>query len=92
LNIYLQGLRTRLRSAGVSVITLKLGPVDTPMTKGHNKHFLFGKVPGVARDILRAIDARKAEVYSPGIWRWIMLGVRLTPEWVFQRLQFLSGR
>ncbi len=92
LNIYLQGLRTRLYKAGVSVTTLKLGPVDTPMTRDHNKHFLFGKVPGVARDIVHAIDARKAEVYSPFIWRFIMFGVRLTPEWVIQRLAFLSGR
>lgn len=92
LNIYLQGLRTRLYKASVSVTTLKLGPVDTPMTRDHNKHFLFGKVPGVAADIVHAIDARKAEVYSPFVWRFIMFGVRLTPEWVIQRLAFLSGR
>jgi short-subunit dehydrogenase len=92
LNIYLQGMRTRLYRACVSVTTLKLGPVDTPMTRDHNKHFLFGKVPGVAQDIVRAIDARKAEVYSPFVWRFIMFGVRLTPEWVIQRLSFLSGR
>lgn len=92
LNIYLQGLRTRLYTAGVSVTTLKLGPVDTPMTRDHSKHFLFGKVPGVARDVVHAIDARKAEVYSPLVWRFIMFGVRLTPEWLMQRLAFLSGR
>jgi short-subunit dehydrogenase len=92
LNVYLQGLRTRLYRAGVSVTTLKLGPVDTPMTRDHNKHFLFGKVPGVARDIVRAIDSRKAEIYSPFVWRFILLGVRLTPEWLMQRLAFLSGR
>jgi short-subunit dehydrogenase len=92
LNVYLQGLRTRLYRAGVSVTTLKLGPVDTPMTRDHNKHFLFGKVPGVARDIVRAIDSRKAEIYSPFVWRFILLGVRLTPEWLMQRLSFLSGR
>jgi short-subunit dehydrogenase len=92
LNLYLQGLRTRLYKSGVSVTTLKLGPVDTPMTRDHNKHFLFGKVPVVARDIVRAIDRRKAEVYSPFPWRFIMFGVRLTPEWVIQRLAFLSGR
>lgn len=92
LNVYLQGLRTRLYRAGVSVTTLKLGPVDTPMTRDHNKHFLFGKVPGVARDIVRAIDGRKAEIYSPFVWRFILFGVRLTPEWLMQRLAFLSGR
>jgi short-subunit dehydrogenase len=92
LNLYLQGVRTRLYKAGISVTTLRLGPVDTPMTRDHNKHFLFGTAPGVARDIVRAIDARKAEVYSPFIWRFIMFGVRNTPEWLIQRLSFLSGR
>lgn len=29
-NVYLQGLRSRLRGAGVRVHTFKLGPVDTP--------------------------------------------------------------
>jgi short-subunit dehydrogenase len=92
LNLYLQGVRTRLYKFGVSVTTLRLGPVDTPMTRDHNKHFLFGTASGVARDIVRAIDARKAEVYSPFIWRFIMFGVRNTPEWLIQRLSFLSGR
>ena len=35
LTIFLQGLRTRLYPAGVKVTTLKLGPVDTPMTRDH---------------------------------------------------------
>jgi len=53
LNIYLQGLRTRLYASGVRVTTLKLGPVDTPMTREHEKHALFGKPKSVARSILR---------------------------------------
>ncbi len=32
LNLYLQGLRSRLWESGVEIYTLKLGPVDTPMT------------------------------------------------------------
>jgi decaprenylphospho-beta-D-erythro-pentofuranosid-2-ulose 2-reductase len=92
LNVYLQGLRTRLYPAGVSVTTLKLGPVDSPMTTGHKKHVLFGKPPAVARSIVDAIDAGEAEVYVPSFWGAIMPIVRNTPERVFQRLPFLSGR
>ena len=92
LSTYLQGLRTRLHPAGVSVTTLKLGPVDTPMTTGHAKHALFGKAPRVARSIVRAIDARAAEVYVPSFWRVIMPIVKNVPEFLFQRLPFLSGR
>ncbi len=92
LHVYLQGLRTRLYPAGVTVTTLKLGPVDTPMTRTHTKHRLFGKVPAVARDIVRAVEAGGSEVYIPGYWRYIMQVVRRTPEGVVQRLGFLSGR
>lgn len=92
LNIYLQGLRTRLVPAGVSVTTLKLGPVDTPMTRDHRKHLLFGKPAPVAASIVAAMDAGVAEAYVPSIWRAIMPIVKNTPEGVFQRLSFLSGR
>lgn len=92
LNIYLQGLRTRLYAAGVTVSTLKLGPVDTPMTTSHDKHALFGKPPAVARSIVRAIDAGVPEAYVPSFWRAIMPIVKATPERLFQRLPFLSGR
>ena len=92
LNIYLQGLRSRLYPAGVSVTTLKLGPVDTPMTREHKKHALFGKPRSVAMDIVRAMDARRSEAYVPGFWSVIMPVVKNTPEGLFQRLRFLSGR
>jgi short-subunit dehydrogenase len=92
LNVYLQGLRTRLYAANVSVTTLKLGPVDTPMTRDHKKHLLFGKPARVAADIARAMDARRAEAYVPAFWGLIMPVVRATPEALFQKLAFLSGR
>jgi len=92
LNVYLQGLRTRLYPAGVAVTTLKLGPVDTPMTASHRKHALFGKPEDVAKDIVAAMDERAAEVYVPKVWRLIMPIVRSTPEALFQKLSFLSGR
>jgi len=92
LNVYLQGLRTRLYPSGVSVTTLKLGPVDTPMTATHSKHPLFGKPEKVARDIVAAMDGRKAEAYVPWFWAAIMPIVKHTPEAVFQRIPFLSGR
>jgi short-subunit dehydrogenase len=92
LNTYLQGLRTRLWSRGVEVHTLKLGPVDTPMTAGHRKHLLFARPAEVAATILRVIDRGRTESYVPGYWRLIMLIVRNLPEWALQKLAFLSGR
>lgn len=92
LNVYLQGVRTRLFRAGVAVTTLKLGPVDTPMTRDHQKHPLFGAPVAVAEGIVRAMDRRAPEAYVPSFWRVIMPIVKHTPELLFQRLSFLSGR
>jgi short-subunit dehydrogenase len=92
LNVYLQGLRTRLYSAGVSVTTIKLGPVDSPMTATHSKHLLFGKPEPVARDIVAAMDRNAAEAYVPSFWRALMPIVKNTPERLFQKIPFLSGR
>ncbi len=92
LNVYLQGLRTRLWKSGVGVHTLKLGPVDTPMTAGHRKHILFARPDDVAARILSVIDAGGAVAYVPWFWRPILFGVRALPEAIMQRLGFLAGR
>ena len=85
-------MRSRLRPANVSVTTLKLGPVDTPMTATHDKNLFFARADEVARQIIAAIDARADEVFVPRRWAAIMPIVRATPESLFQRLRFLSGR
>lgn len=92
LNVYLQGLRSRMWAAGVGVHTFKLGPVDTPMTIGHPKTFLFARADAVAAQIVSDIDRGVAEAYVPGWWRPILRIVRAMPEPVFQRLSALSGR
>jgi len=92
LNTYLQGVRSRLYSAETSVTTIKLGPVETPMTENHRKNALFAQPQVVAREIVAALDSRRSEVFVPKRWAAIMPVVRLAPEALFQRLPFLSGR
>jgi decaprenylphospho-beta-D-erythro-pentofuranosid-2-ulose 2-reductase len=92
LNTYLEGLRTRLGKVGARVHTIKLGPVDTPMTVGHRKHLLFARSADVARDIVTAIDRGRSVVYLPWYWRPIMFGVRALPETAMRRIGFLAGR
>jgi short-subunit dehydrogenase len=74
------------------VHTLKLGPVDTPMTVSHKKNALFARPADVARGIVRAIDHGRAEAFVPFFWQLIMPVVRNLPEAVFQRVSALSGR
>lgn len=91
LTLYLQGLRSRLFPA-VTVTTIKLGPVDTPMTIAHPKNASFVTSEVAARGIVRAIEKRRREVYVPGFWRPVLWAVRAMPEPLFQRLKFLSAR
>lgn len=87
LNTFLQGLRNRLAHSGVSVITIKPGFTDTPMTASMPKNALFVLPGAVAKDIVRAIEKRKDVVYSPWFWRPIMFIIRRIPESLFKRLK-----
>jgi short-subunit dehydrogenase len=88
LSAYLQGLRNRLYRAGVHVLTIKPGFVDTSMTHGllDSNSSLMASPNRVAQDIYRAIQKRKSVVYTPWFWAVIMLIVRAIPEAIFKRL------
>ncbi len=86
LNTFLAGLRGRLSAAGVAVVTIKPGFVDTPMTAHLPKNFLFVPPERIARDVHRAMTHGGAVVYSPGFWRYIMLLLRAIPDPIFRKL------
>jgi len=89
LSLFLQGLRSRLHPAGVRVITIKPGPVQTSMTDHLPNSARFADPQQVARDIVRALERRSPDVlYTPRIWRYVMTAVRQIPESVFKRLTF----
>jgi decaprenylphospho-beta-D-erythro-pentofuranosid-2-ulose 2-reductase len=87
LDRFLEGLRNRLFHAGVAVVTLKPGFVDTPMTAGIRKGPLFAGAHRAGRAIYRAIERRRDVAYIPWFWRPIMAVVRTIPERVFKRLR-----
>jgi short-subunit dehydrogenase len=86
---YLGGLRQRLQSAGVHVLTIKPGCVDTPMTRGllNPKSPMVASPSRVARDIDRAIRSRKNTLYTPWFWRPILAIIRSIPEPLFKRIK-----
>ena len=86
-SIFLQGLRNRLHRAGVHVLTIKPGFVDTPMTAGFRKGFLWVKPQSVADGIYAAIRKKKNVVYLPWFWSPILWLIRIVPEAVFKRLR-----
>lgn len=85
--IFLQGLRNRLAKAGVRVVTIKPGFVDTPMTAAFEKKGLLWASPDqIAHGIVKAVASGRDVVYLPWFWRWIMLVIQHIPEVVFKRL------
>jgi short-subunit dehydrogenase len=84
---YLSGLRNRLDGAGVRVLTVLPGFVDTRMTEGLPLPGPLVATPRqAAGDIFKAFRKKKSVVYTRWFWRWIMLIIRMIPEQVFKKL------
>lgn len=87
LTAFLQGLRQRLHPAGVRVVTLKPGYVDTPMTAHLPGNPLASSPRRAARAIHRAIEAGRDVAYIPWFWRPVMALIKALPEPLFKRLR-----
>jgi decaprenylphospho-beta-D-erythro-pentofuranosid-2-ulose 2-reductase len=85
---FASALRQRVSPDGVTVLTIKPGSVDTPMTSDRPKGLLWSSAEHVARDIVAAIDAKKLVLYTPTYWRLVMLTISMIPERLFKRLKF----
>lgn len=86
---YLSGLRNRLSSHGVKVITVNPGFVKTKMT-GHLKLpiFLTASVSEVANTIYQGYSKNKDTIYVKKMWRAIMFLIRHVPETIFKKINF----
>ena len=86
--VFTSGLRQRLYNSNVSVVTIKPGFVDTPMTSELKKGFLWAKPTLISKMIVKAIDKKKSEVYVPKFWYVVMLIIRSMPLFIFKRFRF----
>lgn len=83
---YLSGLRNRLYEAGVQVLTVKPGFVDTKMIKGMDTpQKLTAQPEEVARDIYKAQSSGQDVLYTTWVWRYIMAIINAIPESVFKK-------
>jgi short-subunit dehydrogenase len=82
---YLSGLRNRAGRKGVHVITVKPGPVDTPMTAGMKLPFMTTP-EAVADDLMAAIEKKRNVVYTARIWQLVMAVIRAIPEPIFKKM------
>jgi decaprenylphospho-beta-D-erythro-pentofuranosid-2-ulose 2-reductase len=85
---FLSGLRNRLASKGVRVVTVKPGFVRTRMTAQMTLPPLLTAEPSeVAHAIFSAERQHRDVIYARWIWRPIMVVIRGIPERLFKRLQ-----
>lgn len=88
LTTFLSGLRNRLYSSGVNVITVIPGFMQTKMIDNIPTPGILTATPEeVAQRIWKAFVKKKNVVYVYGRWRWIMLIIRIIPETIFKRLK-----
>ncbi len=88
LSRYLEALDHKYRGEGLVTVCVKPGFVRTGMTAGLDPPPFAGEPQAVARRVLRAIDRGEPEVYVPGMWRLVMLVIRLLPRFVMRRVGF----
>lgn len=85
---YLSGLRNQLFQFNVNVITVKPGFIKSKMTANIITPAILTATPKqVAETIVNAVTKRKDVVYSLWIWRWIMMVIKLIPEFLFKKLK-----
>jgi decaprenylphospho-beta-D-erythro-pentofuranosid-2-ulose 2-reductase len=87
LSAFLAGLRNRVDREGVTVLTIKPGPVKTAMTANMPGNAKFADVDKVAQSIVSAVDKKAAgDLYVPFQWAPIMFVIRHIPDRIFKKL------
>lgn len=90
LDTYLESLRNRLSRYGVQVVTVKPGPVATPMTADLDQKTLPLLITAdkAAAAILGGAGRGKTLIYVPWLWQPIFLIIRAIPSFLFRKLNF----
>lgn len=83
---YLSGLRNHLGRAGVHVLTVKPGPVDTAMTQGLGDQPFMTTADAVVADIHKALRKKRNTLYTKWIWWPVMTIIKLIPEPIFKKM------
>ncbi len=88
LSAYMEGLDHKFHEQGLRALLVKPGFVKTGMTADLKPPPFAANPRPVAESVLRAIDRGDSQIYTPAIWRWIMLVIRWLPRGVMRRIGF----
>ena len=70
----------------IAVTLVKPGFMDTPMTDHLPKGGPLWATPdAVAQIIRKAVEKKRARIYAPWFWRWILLIIRAVPMPIFHK-------
>ncbi len=85
---YLESLDHKYHAAGLRVLCVKPGFIKTGMTAGLKPPPFAGEPEQVATAVIRAMDAGLPLIYTPAIWRLVMLVIRHLPRFVMRKIGF----
>lgn len=85
---YLEALRNRARHDRLPITVTDIIPgfIDTPMTEGQRGMFWVADVRKAARQIYRAIVAKRRRAYITHRWALVAWIVRHLPDWLLERI------
>lgn len=86
LNTYLQGLRMKLHSYNIRVVTVMPGYVDTLMAYGKVQARFAVSPSYFAERVYALVQENRNIVYIPGVWWFIAMALKSIPESVYKRL------
>ena len=88
LSVYLEAMDHKFHAQGLRVLCVKPGFVKTGMTAGLKPPPFAGEPDQVASDVVRAMDAGKPMLYTPGMWALVMFVIRALPRFVMRKIGF----
>lgn len=84
---YLSGLRNRLFNKNVKVLTIIPGYINSKMSANIKYPRIFSSSPDfVANEIINGINKSKNVIYIGWYWKYIMMLIKVIPEYLFKRL------
>lgn len=86
LDYFCRALQSSFFGTNVHVGIIRLGYLQTEMTKGKKLLFPIENPYKAADRLLSIFNTRKKIVYLPGYWRFITTLIRITPLYIYHRI------
>lgn len=88
ISTYMQGYRNRCNASNfnISITDVKAGFIESEMTEGKKGIFWVASTEKAVKQILGDIEKRKPISYVTRRWRLIAWLIKLTPNWVIERI------